>query len=292
MYYGNHTNVSEKLINMQNKRRTKPTLLEQLVNPIVVASIFLDFITIQLYALKLFDEAPKLAKFVALGIAIVLDVSPSLAGNLISRKKDLLPCDRKATRVRIWMLLGASVGAYIIFCGFCVISSLSDQMQLIDPEEAAFYMPGQLFRMTLPLITSVFVFAASWRSDSRKQLEALKAQRLQLKALELETANAIRHGEYAMQQYNADALDYQFACTKLHSLHLAAQAARIAARMKLAEELGSLEAADVLLKTSGLEDLLDEGQLKEQLLPPKQMSFVAQEIQPVLHMEESVSRAS
>lgn len=289
MYYGNHTNISEKLINLQNKRRTKSTLLEWLVNPMLIGFIMVDFITIQLYALNLFDESPWLARFVAFVLAVVLDGCPSIAGSLKAQKEDLLPRDKKAATVRIWMLLGAAAGAYAVFCAFCVISS---RMQLPDVEDATLYMPAQFARMIVPFVTSVGAFAASWKSNHRDQLETLKAQRLQLRDLELETANAIRHGEYAMQNYNADVLDYQFACTKLHSLHLAAQAARLTARMKLAEELGSLEAADALLKTNGLEELLNEEELKGQLLPPKQISSGAQEMQPTIHLENDFSQAS
>lgn len=64
-------------------------------------------------------------------------------------------------------------------------------------------------------------------------------------------------------------MDYQFACTRLHTLHLAAKESRIAVRMKLVEALGSVESAETLLQEVGISsDIIDEEAIKSQLMPP------------------------
>ena len=86
--------------------------------------------------------------------------------------------------------------------------------------------------------------------------------------LAADTDSAISHAEFAAANFNPDLQDYRFACAKLKSLSVSAQQARLTARMKLAEELGSVEAADALLHSAGLDDLLDEQHWQAMLLPP------------------------
>ena len=86
-----------------------------------------------------------------------------------------------------------------------------------------------------------------------------------------------------------DQQDYLFAQAKLKSLSIAARQARLTARMKLAEELGSVEAADSLLHSTDLDDLLDEQHWQAMLLPPAAATAEAaaapERQQPKLHLE-------
>lgn len=101
------------------------------------------------------------------------------------------------------------------------------------------------------------------------QLEELKSTRRNLQDLRLEVENSIRSGERALEVYDPDSMDYQFACTRLHTLHLAAKESRIAVRMKLVEALGSVESAETLLQEVGISsDIIDEEAIKSQLMPP------------------------
>ena len=88
---------------------------------------------------------------------------------------------------------------------------------------------------------------------------------------------------FAAANFDPDLQDYRFAQAKLKSLSIAARQARLTARMKLAEELGSVEAADALLHNAGLDDLLDEQHWQAMLLPPA-LAEAAPE-QPVLRLE-------
>ena len=144
-------------------------------------------------------------------------------------------------------------------------------------------MVGQYIRMLLPIATSVGSYAIGFFSDHRSQLDSLKAQRLDLQDLAADTDSAISHAEFAAANFNPDLQDYRFACAKLKSLSVSAQQARLTARMKLAEELGSVEAADALLHSAGLDDLLDEQHWQAMLLPPA--SAEAAPEQPVLRLE-------
>ena len=133
-------------------------------------------------------------------------------------------------------------------------------------EDTTLYMMGQFIRMLLPIATSVGSYAVGYFSDHRSQLDELKAQRLDLLDMNADLDSAIHHAQYAMEHYDPDQQDYLFAQAKLKSLCIAAKQARLSARMKLAQELGSVDAADQLLRSSGLDDLLDEQQVM--LLPP------------------------
>ena len=132
-------------------------------------------------------------------------------------------------------------------------------------------------------------YAIGFFSDHRSQLDSLKAQRLDLQDLAADTDSAISHAEFAAANFDPDLQDYRFAQAKLKRLCIAAQQVRLFARMKLAEELGSVEAANALLHRAGLDDLLDEQHWQAMLLPPAAATAEAaaapERQQPKLHLE-------
>ena len=200
-------------------------------------------------------------------LALILDACPSLAGLLLSR--DSLRVDKKATMRRIVMLLAAAVGAYLLFCGFSAAAITLPTINSDSDENPTAYKIAQTIRVLMPLVTSIGSFGISWKTDHQAQLEELKSTRRNLQDLRLEVENSIRSGERALQVYDPDSMDYQFACTRLHTLHLAAKESRIAVRMKLVEALGSVESAETLLQEAGItSDIIDEEAIKSQLMPP------------------------
>ena len=283
MYMGEHTNVTEKLHDIQKQGRTKGSLLDHIAIPVTAFFVATDLMTVHLYTESLFDERPEMAMLVAASIALLLDACPMLAGKLKGQLDDMLPRDQRATKHRISALLGTAVGAFAIFAGFCIVSTLMGVEALAKTEDTTLYMVGQFIRMLLPIATSVGSYAVGYFSDHRSQLEDLKAQRLNLLDLDADIDSAIHHAQYATEHYDPDQQDYLFAQAKLKSLSIAARQARLTARMKLAEELGSVEAADALLHSAGLDDLLDEQHWQAMLLPPA-LAEAAPE-QPVLRLE-------
>lgn len=283
MYMGEHTNVTEKLHEIQNKGRTKSSPLDHIALPLTFFFMVTDLMTVHLYTESLFDERPEMAMLVAASIALLLDACPMLAGKLKGQLDDMLPRDQRATKRRISALLGTAVGAFAIFAGFCIVSTLISVEALGATENPTLYMVGQYIRMLLPIATSVGSYAIGFFSDHRSQLDSLKAQRLDLQDLAADTDSAISHAEFAAANFDPDLQDYRFAQAKLKSLSIAARQARLTARMKLAEELGSVEAADALLHNAGLDDLLDEQHWQAMLLPPA-LAEAAPE-QPVLRLE-------
>ena len=283
MYMGEHTNATEKLHEIQNKGRTKGSLLDHIAIPVTAFFVATDLMTVHLYTESLFDERPEMAMLVAASIALLLDACPMLAGKLKGQLDDMLPRDQRATKHRISALLGTAVGAFAIFAGFCIVSTLMGVEALAKTEDTTLYMVGQFIRMLLPIATSVGSYAVGYFSDHRSQLEDLKAQRLNLLDLDADIDSAIHHAQYATEHYDPDQQDYLFAQAKLKSLSIAARQARLTARMKLAEELGSVEAAEALLHSAGLDDLLDEQHWQAMLLPPA-LAEAAPE-QPVLRLE-------
>ena len=243
MYMGEHTNVTEKLHEIQKQGRTKGSLLDHIAIPVTAFFVATDLMTVHLYTESLFDERPEMAMLVAASIALLLDACPMVAGKLKGQLDDMLPRDQRATKRRISALLGTAVGAFAIFAGFCIVSTLMSVEALGATENPTLYMVGQYIRMLLPIATSVGSYAIGFFSDHRSQLDSLKAQ----------------------------------------SLSIAARQARLSARMKLAEELGSVEAAEALLHSAGLDDLLDEQHWQAMLLPPA-LAEAAPE-QPVLRLE-------
>lgn len=219
--------------------------------------------------LSLFNEKDQTASMLAFVLALILDACPSLAGLLLSR--DSLRVDKKATMRRIVMLLAAAVGAYLLFCGFSA-AAITQQLPTINSdsdENPTAYKIAQTIRVLMPLVTSIGSFGISWKTDHQAQLEELKSTRRNLQDLRLEVENSIRSGERALEVYDPDSMDYQFACTRLHTLHLAAKESRIAVRMKLVEALGSVESAETLLQEVGISsDIIDEEAIKSQLMPP------------------------
>ena len=268
MYMGEHTNVTEKLHDIQKQGRTKGSLLDHIAIPVTAFFVATDLMTVHLYTESLFDERPEMAMLVAASIALL---------------DDMLPRDQRATKRRISALLGTAVGAFAIFAGFCIVSTLMSVEALGATENPTLYMVGQYIRMLLPIATSVGSYAIGFFSDHRSQLDSLKAQRLDLQDLAADTDSAISHAEFAAANFNPDLQDYRFAQAKLKSLSVSAQQARLSARMKLAEELGSVEAAEALLHSAGLDDLLDEQHWQAMLLPPA--SAEAAPEQPVLRLE-------
>lgn len=248
MYTGNHTNVTEKLHEIQNKGRIKGGLLDHIAVPLTIFFMVTDLMTVHLYTESLFDELSAMAMLVAIAIAAMLDVGPLLAGKLKGQLDDLLPRDQQATKWRIRMLLAAAVGAFGIFAGFCIVSTLMNVEAMAKAEDTTLYMVGQFIRMLLPIATSVGSYAVGYFSDHRSQLDELKAQRLDLLDMNADLDSAIHHAQYAMEHYDPDQQDYLFAQAKLKSLCIAAKQARLSARMKLAQELGSVDAADQLLR--------------------------------------------
>lgn len=284
MYMGEHTNVTEKLHDIQKQGRTKGSLLDRIITiPVTAFFVATDLFTVHLYTLSLFDELPEMAMLVAVSIALLLDVCPMLAGKLTGQLDDMLPRDQRATKHRISALLGTAVGAFAIFAGFCIVSTLMSVEALGATENPTLYMVGQCIRMLLPIATSVGSYAIGFFSDHRSQLDSLKAQRLDLQDLAADTDSAIHHAQYAMEHYDPDQQDYLFAQAKLKSLCIAAQQVRHLALMKLAEELGSVEAANALFKSAGLDDLLDEQHWQAMLLPPASAEAASE--QPVLRLE-------
>ena len=283
MYMGEHTNVTEKLHDIQKQGRTKGSLLDHIAIPVTAFFVATDLMTVHLYTESLFDERPEMAMLVAASIALLLDACPMLAGKLKGQLDDMLPRDQRATKRRISALLGTAVGAFAIFAGFCIVSTLMGVETLAKTEDTTLYMVGQFIRMLLPIATSVGSYAVGYFSDHRSQLEDLKAQRLNLLDLDADIDGAIHHAQYATEHYDPDQQDYLFAQAKLKSLSIAARQARLTARMKLAEELGSVEAAEALLHSAGLDDLLDEQHWQAMLLPPA-LAEAAPE-QPVLRLE-------
>ena len=234
MYMGEHTNATEKLHEIQNKGRTKGSLLDHIAIPVTAFFVATDLMTVHLYTESLFDERPEMAMLVAASIALLLDACPMVAGKLKGQLDDMLPRDQRATKRRISALLGTAVGAFAIFAGFCIVSTLISVEALGATENPTLYMVGQYIRMLLPIATSVGSYAIGFFSDHRSQLDSLKAQRLDLQDLAADTDS-------------------------------------------------SVEAAEALLHSAGLDDLLDEQHWQAMLLPPA--SAEAAPEQPVLRLE-------
>lgn len=110
MYMGEHTNATEKLHEIQNKGRTKGSLLDHIAIPVTAFFVATDLMTVHLYTESLFDERPEMAMLVAASIALLLDACPMVAGKLKGQLDDMLPRDQRATKRRISALLGTAVG--------------------------------------------------------------------------------------------------------------------------------------------------------------------------------------
>ena len=214
MYMGEHTNVTEKLHDIQKQGRTKGSLLDHIAIPVTAFFVATDLMTVHLYTESLFDERPEMAMLVAASIALLLDACPMVAGKLKGQLDDMLPRDQRATKRRISALLGTAVGAFAIFAGFCIVSTLISVEALGATENPTLYMVGQYIRMLLPIATSVGSYAIGFFSDHRSQLDSLKAQRLDLQDLAADTDSAISHAEFAAANFNPDLQDYRFALCK------------------------------------------------------------------------------
>ena len=126
----------------------------------------------------------------------------------------------------------------------------------------------------------------------------LEAERLELLDLQAETANAIRHKEFAMANFNADEADYRLASdgTVLAlpefdleewevSEYLAARTRKLTLSDQMLETVSK-----TLLTRAGLEDpfACDEAKIREMLIPPQADAVPAQ---PALHLEETAEEA-
>lgn len=270
MYFGSFVNVTQTLRDIHKgyaAEKDSPRISKAIVFLMVAAFTVVDFITIRYFMLSLFNEKDQTASMLAFVLALILDACPSLAGLLLSQ--DSLRVDKKATMRRIVMLLAAAVGAYLLFCGFSTAAITLPTINSDSDENPTAYKIAQTIRVLMPLVTSIGSFGISWKTDHQAQLEELKSTRRTLQDLRLEVENSIRSGERALEVYDPDSIDYQFACTRLHTLHLAAKESRIAVRMKLVEALGSVESAETLLQEVGItSDIIDEEAIKSQLMPP------------------------
>lgn len=268
MYYGSFVNVTKNLSDIHKgyAEKDSPRISKAIVFLMVVAFTATDFITIRYFMLSLFNEKDQTASMLAFVLALILDACPSIAGLLLSRHT--LRSDKKATMLRIVMLLAAAVGAYLLFCGFSA-AAVTQQLPEDPDVNPTAYKIAQTIRVIMPLVTSIASFGISWKTDHHAQLEELKTAKRNLQDLRLEVENSIHSGERALEVYDPDSMDYQFACTRLHTLHLAAKESRIAVRLKLVEALGSFASAETLLQEAGItSDIIDEEAIKSQLMPP------------------------
>ena len=60
MYMGEHTNVTEKLHDIQKQGRTKGSLLDHIAIPVTAFFVATDLMTVHLYTESLFDELVRL----------------------------------------------------------------------------------------------------------------------------------------------------------------------------------------------------------------------------------------
>ena len=74
MYMGEHTNVTEKLHDIQKQGRTKGSLLDHIAIPVTAFFVATDLMTVHLYTESLFDERPEMAMLVAASIALLLEI--------------------------------------------------------------------------------------------------------------------------------------------------------------------------------------------------------------------------
>ena len=88
MYMGEHTNVTEKLHEIQKQGRTKGSLLDHIAIPVTAFFVATDLMTVHLYTESLFDERPEMAMLVAASIALLLDACPMVAGKLKGQLDD------------------------------------------------------------------------------------------------------------------------------------------------------------------------------------------------------------
>ena len=284
MYTGNEKNPVQQIEIIKKNSRQKSSLLDTLIHhallPMTILFMAIDALTIAYYAQNIFDERVELAWAVSGVLALVLDVSPALAGSLLANHSDLLKSDKRPNKRRICLLMAAAAGAYLVFLVFCIVTA---KMNIADVDgDATLYF--------IPLVTSAAAFGLGWECNHHDRLAVLEAERLELLDLQAETANAIRHKEFAMANFNADEADYRLACVKLQSLACAAKSAQLAVKIILTNELGSAEAAKALLTRAGLEDpfACDEAKIREMLIPPQADAVPAQ---PALHLEETAEEA-
>ena len=291
MYTGNEKNPVQQIEIIKKNSRQKSSLLDTLIHhallPMTILFMAIDALTIAYYAQNIFDERVELAWAVSGVLALVLDVSPALAGSLLANHSDLLKSDKRPNKRRICLLMAAAAGAYLVFLVFCIVTAVTAKMNIADVDgDATLYFIGQIARALVPLVTSAAAFGLGWECNHHDRLAVLEAERLELLDLQAETANAIRHKEFAMANFNADEADYRLACVKLQSLACAAKSAQLAVKIILTNELGSAEAAKALLTRAGLEDpfACDEAKIREMLIPPQADAVPAQ---PALHLEET-----
>lgn len=292
MYTGNEKNPVQQIEIIKKNSRQKSSLLDTLIHhallPMTILFMAIDALTIAYYAQNIFDERVELAWAVSGVLALVLDVSPALAGSLLANHSDLLKSDKRPNKRRICLLMAAAAGAYLVFLLFCIVTA---KMNIADVDgDATLYFIGQIARALVPLVTSAAAFGLGWECNHHDRLAVLEAERLKLLDLKAETANAIRHKELAMANFNADEADYRLACVKLQSLACTAKSTQLNIMLILSNELGSAEAAKVLLTRAGLEDpfACDEAKIREMLIPPQADAVPAQ---PVLHLEETAEEA-
>ncbi len=87
MYTGNEKNPVQQIEIIKKNSRQKSSLLDTLIHhallPMTILFMAIDALTIAYYAQNIFDERVELAWAVSGVLALVLDVSPALAGSLL-----------------------------------------------------------------------------------------------------------------------------------------------------------------------------------------------------------------
>lgn len=99
MYTGNEKNPVQQIEIIKKNSRQKSSLLDTLIHhallPMTILFMAIDALTIAYYAQNIFDERVELAWAVSGVLALVLDVSPALAGSLLANHSDLLKSDKR-----------------------------------------------------------------------------------------------------------------------------------------------------------------------------------------------------
>lgn len=219
------------------------------VRLLLAAFTFTDTMTALMYCNILFNDRPFVSFTTAAVVAALMDLSPFVLG---TRLNTVFDTPREKVRNR-WACLGlliASVGAFLILGGFCILAQnhTTTYQGLSGTITVSTGSPAYYGKIFLAATTNLFSFVLGLQSNPYRAALTKKLIQRQEKQMLLDANQALLDKYNAdMAVFSSDRYDLSEATAQLYSLEQLTNSTMFQARVLLAEELGSAEAAEALL---------------------------------------------
>lgn len=233
---------------------------------LVLGFVVFDAYTIYSIICQIYNDDPRGCAATALVIAALIDGGPYLLSKILSSTSSSKK--KFGKRMMIAAFVSASLLGFLLFLSMTVLSmftaavpseetvTLAQQAGVISSSTQPVSLDySLLLRSILPLATSLFSFLLGLKIDSKThRIHVLLARRNEQQALLDYNQNIAKKFQQDLRQFDVDRYDFEQAKISLKLLCSCAEKTLLKTQAALAEELGTVEAANQLLDRLGFDE--------------------------------------